>query len=458
MKKLCIVFVSFLLVFSWGFSQEMIWEIPEIATAKWPRQMVLTPSGKLFYSSMGADQKVWLTKLDLKHQKIEWSKKVFGGSGQTGPKALIWSESENSFYLGGSGLWDNKWQGFLVKLDSLGNIVKEIFLGQEYGESTVNEMILKNDKIFIIGHGGNGISFICCLSNSFQEIWKTEFQNQGFEKIVKCKTEIVIFGYTLPEGQNYIMKLDLSGNIIWKKNYSPILQVYDAIPSSEEFLITGKSLSGSAFLKKFDSEGNVIWEREFDLRPGFDSKGSCIFALNDGSGDLILVGNITGNWTAETFVFRIDSEGYVQWERYFHQGGTSTGIYNPKTGNIILGGGTNENIPQIIVLYQDVTPIDEEKNSVPAEFQLEQNYPNPFNVATNIRFQLTREANVSVIVYNILGNKVRNLVQNERKQTGYYTVKWSGENDAGQMLPSGTYLYHITANSFSATKKMVLMK
>jgi len=95
---------------------------------------------------------------------------------------------------------------------------------------------------------------------------------------------------------------------------------------------------------------------------------------------------------------------------------------------------------------------------IPSEFALEQNYPNPFNPTTNIRFQLADEANVSVIVYNILGNKVRNLVQNERKQAGYYTVEWDGMNDAGQLLPSGTYLYHITAGSFSATKKMLLIK
>jgi hypothetical protein len=169
-----------------------------------------------------------------------------------------------------------------------------------------------------------------------------------------------------------------------------------------------------------------------------------------------LIANVTGNSTADTFIHRLSNDGQTQWERMF-DGGSSCGLYDSETGNLVLAGRTNENIPKIIVVYQDITPVNPEKKQ-PENFQLEQNYPNPFNATTNIRFQLANEVNVSVIVYNILGDKVRTLVQNERKQAGYYTVEWDGTNDAGHMLPSGTYLYHITAGSFTATKKMLLVK
>jgi hypothetical protein len=99
-----------------------------------------------------------------------------------------------------------------------------------------------------------------------------------------------------------------------------------------------------------------------------------------------------------------------------------------------------------------------EIRQIPTEFALNQNYPNPFNPTTSIRYQLPKEAHVTISIYNILGNKVRTLVDNQAKPAGYYLVQWDGLNDAGNQLPSGTYLYHINAGSFNATKKMLLMK
>ncbi|MCF7804131.1 MAG: lamin tail domain-containing protein [Candidatus Marinimicrobia bacterium] len=97
------------------------------------------------------------------------------------------------------------------------------------------------------------------------------------------------------------------------------------------------------------------------------------------------------------------------------------------------------------------------ENGLPMVFDLEQNYPNPFNPTTTIKYQLPEQANVRLVVYNMLGQQVRTLV-NEQKEAGYYTVQWDGINNNGVKISSGVYFYHIKAGEFNLTRKMVFMK
>lgn len=99
--------------------------------------------------------------------------------------------------------------------------------------------------------------------------------------------------------------------------------------------------------------------------------------------------------------------------------------------------------------------------ALPTEFKLEQNYPNPFNPETRIRYTVpidekrkTRE--VSLIIYDILGNEVRTLV-NEQKEPGYYEVDFSTTGGVSQ-LASGVYIYRLQTGSYVSTKKMMVLK
>ena len=95
---------------------------------------------------------------------------------------------------------------------------------------------------------------------------------------------------------------------------------------------------------------------------------------------------------------------------------------------------------------------DENELQVPVTFNLFQNYPNPFNPSTTIRFQVPNSSFVNLKVYDILGNEVATLV-NEEKATGSYEVNFNAAN-----LSSGVYLYKLQAGSFIETKKMLLLK
>ena len=91
------------------------------------------------------------------------------------------------------------------------------------------------------------------------------------------------------------------------------------------------------------------------------------------------------------------------------------------------------------------------------DFQLEQNFPNPFNPSTTINYSVPESSFVHLKVYDILGNEVATLV-NENKKAGEYSVKWNGLNSSGTQVSSGIYFYRISAGSFIQVKKMVFMK
>jgi hypothetical protein len=94
---------------------------------------------------------------------------------------------------------------------------------------------------------------------------------------------------------------------------------------------------------------------------------------------------------------------------------------------------------------------------LPLDYILFQNYPNPFNPSTAVKFQVPKTSDVTVAVYDMLGQEVRTLFAGEVMR-GTYTVNWDGINKDGAKVASGTYIYRMTAGEFVQSKKMVLIK
>jgi len=101
--------------------------------------------------------------------------------------------------------------------------------------------------------------------------------------------------------------------------------------------------------------------------------------------------------------------------------------------------------------------VDENFESLPRQFALHDNYPNPFNPETRIRFEVGKQENVQLIIYDMLGRKVRTLV-NDNYDPGMYVINWDGMNDSRQPVSSGPYLYRIKAGEFIDHKKMILVR
>lgn len=102
-----------------------------------------------------------------------------------------------------------------------------------------------------------------------------------------------------------------------------------------------------------------------------------------------------------------------------------------------------------------VTSVDEK--IIPETFAVEQNYPNPFNPETTIKYSIPENTLVTIRIYNILGQEVKTLI-NEEHSAGLYRINWKGDDNKGNKVTSGTYLYRVTAGSKVQTKKMVLLK
>ena len=100
--------------------------------------------------------------------------------------------------------------------------------------------------------------------------------------------------------------------------------------------------------------------------------------------------------------------------------------------------------------------------TLPLEYALSQNYPNPFNPATSIQYALPVDSRVMVEIYNVLGQRVRTLI-NDDKPAGYHSAVWEGTGNGGQQMASGVYFLHLSAKgvngkSFTEVRKLMMVK
>ncbi|MCS5623052.1 MAG: T9SS type A sorting domain-containing protein, partial [Candidatus Marinimicrobia bacterium] len=94
---------------------------------------------------------------------------------------------------------------------------------------------------------------------------------------------------------------------------------------------------------------------------------------------------------------------------------------------------------------------------LPLEFSLYQNYPNPFNPATIFRYDLPKNTNVKLTIYDLMGKIVKNLVS-DQQNSGYKLIQWNSTNNKDQPVSAGMYFYTIQAGEFRETRKMILLK
>jgi hypothetical protein len=107
--------------------------------------------------------------------------------------------------------------------------------------------------------------------------------------------------------------------------------------------------------------------------------------------------------------------------------------------------------------FNSVTIIEDDIEDTPKDYQLSQNYPNPFNPVTTLKYALPQSGDVKIIIYDISGSKITELV-NGQQSAGNYEVTWDGKNDFGSSVVSGTYIYRIQAGEYVQSRKMILLK
>ncbi|MBN1780734.1 T9SS type A sorting domain-containing protein [bacterium] len=176
------------------------------------------------------------------------------------------------------------------------------------------------------------------------------------------------------------------------------------------------------------------------------------------------------NWTTQS---EVDVDGFL-----VHRQDTENGDLMLITPALVQGQGNSSSAFNYQIIDSDVNwnttyryyiqeittgygptqvlhgPIMLTTGAAPTRFELYGNYPNPFNPSTNIRFEMMEGGLVELSVYNLLGQKMTTLL-NEERNPGIYEIQWNGLNDRGQDAPSGVYLYRISTPEGTQVRKMM---
>jgi hypothetical protein len=168
-----------------------------------------------------------------------------------------------------------------------------------------------------------------------------------------------------------------------------------------------------------------------------------------------------------TSMLESPSPGNPFWEiNYTGDKGKYSGINVPKEFISVTKSAPKDDVA---VYYTEVeyavmicpkpTAVEEEEEGsiTPKDFELYQSYPNPFNNETIIKYDLLKSCQVTLTIYNILGQKVKTLA-NERQEAGTKIINWDGKDEKDKDLASGIYFYQLKAGEVTQTKRMVLLK
>jgi len=185
--------------------------------------------------------------------------------------------------------------------------------------------------------------------------------------------------------------------------------------------------------------------------------GNVIYKINKSTAEAGVVGNTGFSQTSE---IEFDADG-----KLFGLSGFAPTAVNdliridPATGKGTLIGSTNfRAVYGLAIKGTIITGVDEPADeSLPTRYALHPNYPNPFNPSTVIRYDLPEAAKVVLKIYDLAGHEVKTLV-NARQPAGYKLTVWNGQNERGQLVSSGVYVYKLHAGNHVQSKKMLFLK
>jgi hypothetical protein len=226
----------------------------------------------------------------------------------------------------------------------------------------------------------------------------------------------------------------------WSSADSVLVTVSDSVIGKNFTLGVGGSISGHVYgddAVPF-SGATVTVSGYFDLYPVERSK------TTPADGSYKIGGLPTGYYEVKAF----DGCKYIYYDNK-PSSNLADSVYVTMPDSVI---NINFNFP--------TTAVEDENDQTtrrPAEFELSQNYPNPFNPGTKIEYALKKTGHVTLHIYNILGEKVKTLLDQDQ-HAGLYRIDWDGENDNGKPVSSGIYLYKLEVNGFSEAKRMLLLK
>ena len=411
----------------------------------------------------------WLMKVDMYGNK-EWEN-TYNLMDYWGKKTVIQTSDGGYLFAG--------WVG-IVKVDSLGN--KE-WKNQNHpagmGTYPYYEDIIEhsNGKYYAVGGPGNGgLALIVKFSRDGQVLKRKwhggNCDNDRFKSVIESADgRLIAVGAKVHGNSGYpcsfewyddfwIVKLGLNGSKVWEKTYGGDYyeEAHDIVRiESGGYGIIGEKCPNTpshctnatrVMYLQIDENGNQVSSDIFN-RNGFCS-GHAITTTHDGG--IAWVGE-RGNYNL--WMYQWDSNN--QPLEVTEQLGPGYSIEKTHDGGFVISTGSNIIKTDAEFNFNEDLFTEEIIDEVPSEFKLYQNYPNPFNPKTVIRFDLPKESNVKILIYDVLGRLIKKIIDN-RQDIGFKFIQWDGTNNYGKKVSDGVYLYSIEAENFRQTKKMILLK
>lgn len=275
----------------------------------------------------------------------------------------------------------------------------------------------------------------------------------------------IAYGYGM-----YTFKYNPQGMLLWTQPYLSNNN-YSGLPSS---IIVDSSLNiyiaGSVnspnyenfLVLKYDANGTKLWEKSYSGTANQTDRANDL--IIDKFGYIYSTGfivNSFSNWT-DYFTVKLDQSGNEIWQASFNSsisggGDLSKAITLTNSNKVVVTGESpvlpNYTLSMTTVQYSQPVGIEPNSHETPKFFNLFQNYPNPFNPSTEIKFDLPKDVDVTVKIFDILGREVTALMNKEFRNAGRYKLNWNSDKCA-----SGVYIYRIEAGDYVNSRKMVLIK
>ncbi|MCU0344147.1 MAG: T9SS type A sorting domain-containing protein [Ignavibacterium sp.] len=368
-------------------------------------------------------------------------------------KAFKWTEQSSLEYLAPlSGTNFNESEAFDINSDGtnivgqLRNTLDEVrgFIWNENsGMTELSALFYRGDYCIVNAISGNSNRLVG---------WSSDTVNNYAQIPVEWESNYIINTMPIPPG---------SGN-----------GVAEEISENGEYAVGRILINGYMHGYRWHRQQPGFWESAIDLGllPGNTNPSAICYAL-DVSNDGEVVGLTTGSspdgsvaflWERINPTLDIMHDLNVLYSNLINQSGylLQANAITPD-GRFIVGKGYRPSLSryEAYLLDRGTTTSVREIDALPNNFSLEQNYPNPFNPSTKIRYSIpnvtlsgVEGSRVQLKVYDLLGNEVATLV-NEEKPSGVYEVDFNASN-----LSSGIYFYKLTAGAFTQTKKMTVLK
>ncbi|NQV49087.1 MAG: lamin tail domain-containing protein [Candidatus Marinimicrobia bacterium] len=182
-----------------------------------------------------------------------------------------------------------------------------------------------------------------------------------------------------------------------------------------------------------------------DVAGTFNGWGNTPMVMEDPESDSVYTFTVTDVYPGETLNYKFRING--NWDTSEFPNGGADRVYVVPDTNSVVSHFYND-----VSVYVGIGLV-----GIPTEFALHDNYPNPFNPITNIKYDIPENAYVTLSIYNMIGQHVIDLV-NEDQAPGFYHLQWNGLDKSGTPVSSGLYIYRLTTPDFTRSEKMTFLK